>query len=187
MHWCILRVSPSRTIKLADALAAYEAWTPRETYKRRIPRRPARETITIPIMPSYVFAPAHHINELIELALKSPFNTRRSQAWDNACPDFFLQRHPDRTGYAVTPDSQLNPLRLAERKDTPLDQVRTFAQGERVRLTEGGFDGMSGIVETSHGKYTLLAFPGFAIPIKVETLRLLPEVATIQPFAAQAA
>jgi transcription antitermination factor NusG len=175
-QWCILRVGASRTIRLADALAPFNAWTPRETFKRRIPRKTERETVTIPIMPTYVFAPAHYIMDLIELA----------QAWDKACPDFSLQRHPDRIGYAVTPDSQLNPLRLAERAGTPLEQVRTFAHGERVKLTEGGFSGMSGIVETSDGKFTMLAFPGFAIPIKVETLRLLPEAVTNAQFAAQA-
>lgn len=175
--WCILRTRASRTIELADALASMEAWTPLETFKRRIPRRNKRETITTPIMPTYVFAPAQSIMDLIAL----------SKAWDKPCPDFSLQRHPDRLGYAVVPDNQLNPLRIAERKATPLEQVRTFAPGERVRLTEGGFSGMSGIVQTSDGKHTLLAFPNFAIPIKVETLRLLPEAVIGEQIAAQAA
>lgn len=172
--WCILRVGASRTITLADSLAHLGAWTPRETFERRIPRKTERETITIPIMPTYVFAPAKHILDLIELA----------KAWNKPCPDFSLQRHPDRIGYAVTPDCQLNPLRIAERAGTPLEQVRTFDPGERVKLTEGGFSGMSGTVQTSDGKYTMLAFPNFAIPIKVETLRLLPEAVMNEQFAA---
>jgi hypothetical protein len=174
MAWCILRTGGSRTLRLADALAesGYEVWTPREIIRKRLPRRKAKAEHTAPIMPTFVFAQARHLPDLAAL----------SQSWRNPHGDFSVQRYNDR--YPLIADHELRPLRMAERKALPLEQVHTFDAGERVLLSEGGFSGMSGIVQTSDGRFTMVCFPGFAIPIKISTLLLLEESDTQAQLAA---
>ena len=180
-HWCILRTGGSKTLRLADALAeaGYQVWTPREEYKARLPRRKAKETRHIPIMPTFVFAHARHLVDLARFA-QTGLGTYREWCEDRQCevvkrfPDFSLQRYNDR--YPLIDDIELRPLRHAERRATPLEKVKTFNPGERIKLTEGGFAGMSGIVQTSDGKHTMVCFPNFAIPIKISTLLLLGEL-----------
>jgi transcription antitermination factor NusG len=166
MAWCILRTGGSKTLSLADALkqSGYEVWTPRETIRKRLPRRKAKAEHTAPIMPTFVFAHAKHLSDLAALA----------QSWKNPHPDFSVQRYNDR--YPLIADDELRPLRMAERKGTPLEHIKTFDPGEQIRLTEGGFAGMSGIVQTSDGKHTMVCFPGFNVPIKISTLLLLGEM-----------
>jgi hypothetical protein len=165
MAWCILRTGGSRTIPLADSLgkSGFDVWTPREIIRKRLPRRKAKDEYTIPIMATFVFANAKHLAELTSL----------SHSWRNPHPDFSVQRYNDR--YPIIADDELRPLRMAERKATPLEHVKTFDPGERIRLTEGSFAGLTGVVQTSDGRHTMICFPNFSIPIKISTLLLLEE------------
>jgi transcription antitermination factor NusG len=165
VRWCILRTGGKRTLRLADSLAlsGFEVWTPRETIRKRLPRRKAKADHTIPIMPTFVFANAAQLTDLAALAMRK----------NKAQPDFSVQQY--NRCYPLIDDHELDPLRVAERKGTPLEQVRQFTHGETVKLTEGGFAGMAGIVQTSDGKHTMVCFPGFTIPIKISTLHLLPD------------
>jgi transcription antitermination factor NusG len=126
-------------------------------------RRRAKAEHTAPIMPTFVFA---HIKHLAELAALS-------HSWRNPHPSFSVQRYNDR--YPIIADAELRPLRMAERQSIPLEHVKTFEPGERIRLTEGSFAGLTGIVQTSDGRHTMICFPNFTIPIKISTLLLLEE------------
>jgi hypothetical protein len=179
MDWCILRTGGSRTLRLADALArnGFEAWTPRETIRKRLPRSRAQACHIAPIMPTFVFARAAHLQDLAELAMRT----------NKDAPDFSVQQY--NRAYPLIADHQLNPLRIAERKGTPLEKVRQLIPGELVKMTDGGYAGMNGIVQSTKGEYTLVCFPGAtgqfgSIPIKISTLHLLPDTVNHAQIAA---
>jgi len=165
--WFILRMAGPRTLAVADSLkdAGYEAWTPLGSSSKRKSRKPGVEAKAVPVMPTYVFARDHHLHDLLAEAARPV----------SAHPAFSVFRWDGRI--PLIADRSLDYLRRGEarylRKLREAQPVKRFAAGETVQLTEGGFAGMSGMVETSQGKFTLVCFPGFSTPIKVATLLLL--------------
>lgn len=176
-QWCILRMAAARTLSVAKSLArdGFDVWTPVEVRQQRRARSRERVEKEIALMPTYVFAPAERLRDLVSLSVLqfSPY------------PDFTVFRYQDR--FPVIADETLRPLRIAERKGTPLEKVRKFTQGERVKLLERGFEGLSGIVETDDGKFALVCFPGFNIPIKVASMHLLTDEPQSETKVVQAA
>lgn len=179
--WCILRTSGSSTMGLARGLreAGYDAWTPVEVQNRRRPRSKDRYDKESALMPSYVFADASRLADLLALSKKPAQCYRR---WDkdsgefvvHGIPYFSVFRYDDR--FPVIADGSLEPLRRIERRTAPKPTAPVFSRGDHVKLVEGGFAGMSGVVETSKGDYSLVCFPNFNIPIKIASLLLLPDV-----------
>lgn len=165
--WFILRCSGANTLKLAASLdgTGFEVWTPTETLRKREGAMRRRRSDTIPVMPSYVFARRPHLFDLLE----------ESQAQFSEHPDFSVFRHLDR--FPLISDEALDPLRVAERRRQPFEKVARFTRGEMVRLMEGGFAGLTGVVELTRGQYTLVTFPGFPMPIKISSLLLKTDVA----------
>lgn len=176
--WCILRMAAGRTLAVADALCAagIEAWTPREEHSRRVPRSTARRSIVAPVTPTIVFARYDRLGDLLALS-KSPQQTY--QQWDaergcmvtHGIPYFTVFRFQD--GYPRIADRDLDALRLAEKRGAKQQKVRQFMVGDAVRLPDAGFDGLIGEVEDVAGRYTMVLFPGFTLPIKVEPKHLL--------------
>jgi hypothetical protein len=170
--WFILRMAGPRTLAVADSLkdAGFDAWTPIGSSSRRKSRKPGVEAKGVPVMPTYVFARDHHLHELLAEASRPV----------SAHPAFSVFRWDGRI--PLIADRSLDYLRRGEarylRRVREGQPVKRFAEGERVQLSDGGFAGMSGIVETSKGKFTLVCFPGFAMPIKVATMLLLGDDAT---------
>jgi hypothetical protein len=173
-HWCILRTGGKRTLRLADSLLDHgiEAWTPKETRKLRLPRTREVTHRTLPIMPTFVFARARHLPDLAAIArdYRSPH------------PGFSIQLYQNE--YPLIAGSELRALRDAERRSIPLEQVSPFQTGEHVRMTDGGFSGLTGIVERSDGKHTMICFPGSKLSVKISTLLLRQEYATDEQIAA---
>lgn len=165
--WCILRTGGGSTLPLARSLerGGFHAWTPVEFQTRRVGRNRERVEREVCVMPTYVFAKAYHLPDLVAL----------SMAQFSPHPDFSVFRYFDR--FPLIADDSLSHLRAIERRTAPKPAAPVFSQGERVRLTEGGFAGMSGVVETSKGEYTLVCFPNFQIPIKIASFLLLPDMA----------
>ncbi len=190
--WCILRTSGSSTMPLARGLreAGYDAWTPIEIQNRRRGHSRDRIDREAAIMPSYVFADAARLAELLALSKRPAQCYRR---WDKAKAEFVIHgipyfsvfRYDDR--FPVIADGSLEPLRVIERRTAPKAIAPVFSQGDRVKLVEGGFAGMSGVVETSKGEYSLVCFPNFPIPIKIASLLLLQDMVSSDHTAAQAA
>lgn len=168
-HWFILRTAGPRTLSVADSLkeGGFDVWTPVGAASKRKPRKPGVQAKPVAVMPTYVFAREHHLHALLRLAVQPasshpPFSVFR---WDGRIP--------------LIADRSLEYLRRGEarflRRMKEGQPLRNFAAGERVQVAEGGFAGMSGMVETSRGKFTLVCFPGFSMPIKVATLLLVDE------------
>ena len=165
--WLILRMSGPRTLAVADSLkdAGFDAWTPVGSSSKRKSRKPGVEAKPVPVMPTYVFARDHHLHDLLAEASR-PVSSHPAFSvfrWDGRIP--------------LIADRSLDYLRRGEarylRRVREGQPVKQFAAGESVQLSEGGFAGLSGMVETSKGKYTLVCFPGFNTPIKVATLLLV--------------
>lgn len=159
--WAILRCSNCKTLDLAASLneAGFEAWSPVEIATKRVPRANVKRKVAIALLPSYVFAGAAHLLELLEI-INQPVSAHAK---------FRLLREADRI--PLIPDAALAPLRRAERYRKPLE--RGLAPGEKVRLTEGAFAGCNGVVQTARGKYAMVVIPGFRMPLKIAEWHLL--------------
>jgi transcription antitermination factor NusG len=171
--WCILRMASGDTLKVAKSLsdAGLTVWTPVERHTSRKPRSQARTDRTFALMPSYVFG---HVRDLDEL-LRAALSPKRDS------PAFSVFHHLG--GIPLIADYELEALRGEEaRLGRVFDKHQrkgqrgpTFGQGETVKITEGGFAGLSGVVQDQRGQYTLVSFDGFHGPVKVSSLLLLSD------------
>lgn len=172
--WCILRTSSGKTLPLARSLAAagFEVWTPVLTRKRRR----ARSKVTVEqegaMMPTFVFARAAHLPELI--ALRSQPISRH--------PSFSIFRWVGRT--PLIADGDMAALRDVEdqeyervRRAALRAQRKAFPVGERVRVVEGTFGGMTGIVERGDSKEAFVNFGG-QMRVRVATWLLASDAVT---------
>lgn len=172
--WIILRTSGRMTLKLAETLAedGFEVWTPAEVKKVRIPRANVRRDVKLPIMPSYVFAKASHLIELLQLA-KLEVKPRRGLGWGKpAHASFSVMRHSDMIPFIS--DAHLQALRTIEAKRAPKRKAeRALPKGLQVRVSDqgGSFQGMSGTVERSDQGHTLVCFSGRYV-VKIATFLL---------------
>lgn len=151
--WCILRTSPGRTITVVRSLeqAGIEVWTPVEVIKQRIPRSHKTFAREIPIMPTFAFARARHLGELLRICA-APVSEH---------PPFSVFRHAGRFPFIA--DADVVSLRLAEERKLKArlrETKREFAPGAAVKVPDGPFAGMSGIVEEGDGRFALVAFGG---------------------------
>lgn len=147
-QWCVLRVAGRSTLALAASLgrAGYEVWTPTETRTVRVPRANVRRTVTLPLMPSYVFAKATRLLDLFQLA-DEPLPHARFSVWH------------DQNRIPLIADRHLANLRRLEAKRTPRKKAeRSFAPGAEVKVGAGAFGGMIGRVERSDTGQTLVCF-----------------------------
>lgn len=178
--WCILRTSGRATLSLAASLsnAGFDVWTPIQIEQRRTPRSKAKVEWPAPIMPTFVFARADCMPEMLAL----------SKTAVKAHADFSVFRFQGRI--PLLKDYALEPLRTAERRVTPITKRRPFRKGETVRIPEGSFAGMSGVVQQDDGRYTLVCFGG-RVQVKIATFLLQQDVANkpqpVMGTAAQAA
>jgi transcription antitermination factor NusG len=163
--WCILRTSPGRTLSLAKSLSnvGLDVWTPTQTHDRRRPRSKETVQIEAPIMPTFVFARASLVPELMRLRMLevSPH------------PGFSLFQHMGRT--PLIADREIANLRvieeLAARARLKKSHRYVFPAGEKVRVAEGNFVGLEGVVEGGDGKFALVCFGG-AMQFKIATFLL---------------
>lgn len=162
--WCILRCSSNSTLPLARSLAraGIEAWTPIEQQVRRVPRASVKRTIQVALIPGYLFARTSDMGEVLAI-MNSPSKDHR---------DFRLFKHNG--GVPVIPDSQLAPLRLLERKSKAKAEAPRMKAGDTVRLTDGGFAGMTGTIESMGSNFAMVQIGAFKMPIKVAAYYLLP-------------
>lgn len=171
--WCILRCQGRATLRLAETLAkdGFEVWAPKETRRIRIPRANVRREAVLPLMPSYVFARARHLVDMLELAAM-PVKPRRGAG---PAHDGFTVMHWHE-GIPLVSDASLNGLRYLEVKRTPRKRAEcAFTPGLHVRVkTEGGsFAGMKGKVERSDIGTTLVLFDS-RMTVKISTSLLEP-------------
>jgi transcription antitermination factor NusG len=169
--WVILRMASGDTLRLVKSLrgAGIEAWAPIEKRVGKMPRTGASFDKESALMPSYVFAPVEHVDELLRLAHEQ----RRAH------PKFAVFRH--RGGIPLIADDQLDALRSEEaRKGRVFEKWRRrgskgpkLAPGTFVRLPDGPFQGFTGIVEDVQGQFTLVCAAIFGRPVKLKVASCL--------------
>lgn len=174
--WCILRMASADTLKTILALteSGMVAWTPVEKRYGVMPRTKAPFDKDVPLMPSYVFARAENINELLRLAMMPGDG-----------PRFSVFRYGN--GIPLIADSELDDLRHEEeRKRKVFDRWRRRGRnapklqpGTEVRMPGGPYAGYSGIVEGSQGQFTIVNIDAFGTQhsLKVASLLLAPDMA----------
>lgn len=182
--WFIIRTASADTLKVNDGLLAhgFEVWTPIEHRRGKMPRTRKIYDKRFALMPSYCFARVYQIDALLTFAAMP---TRDF-------PSFSVFTF--KGGVPLVADDQLTGLReeeartqrvfhRAKRRDAK--GIR-FDPGDPIKLTDGPFAGMSGVVEGTQGQYTLVEMQifGRAFPMKVASLLLLPDVATANVIAA---
>lgn len=155
--WFVLRTSGPLTVPMSRKLRreGYEVWTPVE--RKRNGRGNVRR---IPVMPSYIFAPEAHLDNLYELA-------ERTELFSVFCE---AERVP------IIEDGQIRRLRVALLPPRKKPKQETFEPGAIVRIPEGIGAGLSGQVVYSDGKWTLVCFGG-SIDLKISTFKLKPNSA----------
>lgn len=164
-HWCILRTAGSSTLGLVRSLsnAGFDAWTPIEVQVKRNRRSGERLERMVAVMPTYVFVRADHLPDLAMLC-QLPISQH---------PQFSIFMHAGQ--FPMVEDGELSALRDIERKAAAKNEPVKFRTGDMVRPTSSGFEGLTGqVVKDSDGKHTLVAFPGFHIPIIFASWKLEP-------------
>jgi transcription antitermination factor NusG len=162
MAWCILRCSDQATMPLVKSLAraGIDLWTPVERVTKRVPRANIKRSVEQPLLPSYIFAAASHLPELFGI-INAPKREHR---------DFRLFKHNG--AIPLVADETLSPLRLLERKSKA--ETAQLKRGDAVRLTDGGFAGMSGEIEATGPKFAMVRLNGFPQPLRIANYYLLP-------------
>lgn len=179
--WCILRTAAPRTLKLAEALNAdgFSAWTPKVVLRRRKPRSKLFDEVPAPVTPTFVFAPAEHVRALIVA----------SRGEGAALPGFSVFHHGGRV--PLISDADLRNLRAIEDQDQErarrarLKLHRAVVPvGTEIKMEQGGFAGLTGVVTSSDGKVAVVRFGGM-MEVKIATF-LLPEdvLGTELPYSA---
>ncbi len=172
--WFICRMANVDTVKTYRALQAngFEVWTPIERKVRRTPRKRVSYDHEAPLTPSYVFARVEHLDDILNLSLRT----------NRGIPRFSVF-HRQLGGVPLIADSALDQLRMEEDRLAAIftkakragQKAPTFEKGAVVKLEEGPLMGMSGIVEGQQGQYTLVSYAGFHEPIKISSILLLDE------------
>ena len=164
-QWCILRTGGSRTLPLCRSLVAagLDAWTPTGVADRRRGRMRARVEVPAPILPTFVFASAQHVDDLLAL----------SSSLTNPHPSFSVFKYEGRV--AIVSESELGQLRTEEGRIALVRKRRerhVFEKGAKVEVPDGPFAGLTGVVEDGgNGKFTLVMFGEMPIQIASFLLR----------------
>lgn len=173
--WCILRTAGRTTLSLAASLAedGFEVWTPVETVTKRVPRMNARRTIRQAILPTYVFARAAHLVDLLQLAAM-PVKPRRGKGLLQPAHGAFTVLH----AFGKIPmvaDRHFAELRNLEARRTPTEKAgKALTVGIGVRIKGGAAQGMKGTVERSTRAHTVVCI-NERYTVKIATCLLDPD------------
>ena len=166
MRWVILQTP--RALELAEQLdlAGFRVWTPKQTIRKRLPRSRKRIRETRALVPGFVFAESRQAFELVAVERTAP---------EGGLPPFKVMRQNSQI--PTIADSELDGLRFEESKRLkqsakPQAKPPEFDIGEVVNLPGAGFEGMSGRVIETKGRYTLLEVKGFTDGLRVDSVAL---------------
>lgn len=118
------------------------------------------------MLPTFVFVDADRLVELVRY--------ERSPASPHPPYSVFRFNHL----VPLLSDTAIEALRMSERKAVPKAERRTLSIGSTIRLPDGPFAGLNGVVQSSDGGYTLVAFGGL-MEVKIETFILTGDA--VQP------
>jgi hypothetical protein len=174
-HWIILRCSPSKTLRLAESLAAdgFDVWTPVTTERVDVPRMNAKREVRLPMLGGFVFAGSRHLLDMLDLAAMPVKPRRGAGLMMPAHADFSVFHHLDRI--PLIDDRELNALRRIARRRTIAPKAAALKKYQIVRVEDEGncFQGKTGVVQASNPKETAVCFDG-RWSVKISTFILRP-------------
>lgn len=180
--WIILRTAGRSTLVLAKTLEqdGFDVWTPSRTQTIRIPRMNVRREVTIPLLPSFLFARSGHLFDLLQLE-KMPMKTRRIVGIREPQyhRDFHVFRYLD--SIPMIADKHLDPLRDKEREAIPKKSRPRFDRGTDVLVNNGAFQGLKGRVERCRSGYALVIFTDWKRPVQIPTFLLAEDTSFSEP------
>src|SRR5690349_1505796 len=186
--WFILRTAGRSTLSLAASLCedGFEVWTPIRTQRIRVPRMNVKRDVKLPLLPSFVFARAPHLVDLLELASMVEKPRRDPNGGRSSRPahrDFSVFHHLDRI--PMIEDRHLEPLRTKELEIIPKRDAPRFDRGASVRVGSGAFQGLKGRVERCKSGYALVIFNDWRRPVNIPTWLLREDEAIIATSVAK--
>lgn len=167
--WVILRMASADTLKVARSLtdAGLQVWTPIEKRVGRTEESRSRFPYEHALLPSYAFGRAEHIDELLRIAVHP----------GREHPRFSVMRYQN--SIPLIADDQLAALRGIEHELDYLFRSKEkgpeFVSGDEVRMTEGAYEGLVGIVEGKRGKAFAVRLSGFDRTVEVASFLLVSE------------
>jgi preprotein translocase subunit YajC len=204
-RWCILRTGGPQTLKLVAALNSrgIPAWTPTATVRRKRPGNrhkilplPKSIELSAPIVPTFAFAPASALNELLAIRGEPinglpPFSVLRigertafvrdrglralRDEEDGAAARYaaLIQAEAEAKTAEEAKRARVALLRNEQARRKALREVRReFEPGDSVTVSKAsGFAGMTGVVRSGDGKSFMIRFGG-ALEIKIEAWQL---------------
>lgn len=186
--WIILRTQGRSTLTLAETLCkdGFDVWTPAHKQIVRIPRMNVKREITLPILPSFIFARSDHLHELLQLE-KMPMKARRVvPEFRRDMPNearyhrnFHVFRYLD--SIPMIADRHLDPLRVKEREAVPKKARARFDRGAGVSVNNGPFQGLKGRVERCRSGYALVIFDDWKRPVQIPTFLLAEDTSFLEP------
>lgn len=167
--WIILRVAGRSTLTLASTLGedGFDVWTPTRKQVIRVPRMNVRREISLPLLPSFVFARSRHLIDLLELANQDEKSRRGPGGQRPAHRDFAVFHFSDRI--PMIADADLEPLRIREAELVAKKDRPKFADGAGVRVIRGAFEGLVGRVERCRKGHALVIFTDWKRPVQIPT------------------
>lgn len=181
--WCILRTCGGKTLPLARSLAeaGFEVWTPEVGVVRRFGRKRDRQERPAPLVPTFVFARADRLHDLIATRLDL-----RSKH-----PAFSVFHHLSRP--VLVADRELGRLREVEERyrqqaarraaADARGKAEPYATGAVLPFDKGAWTGLTAKVEQSDKRTTWLCFGG-SLRLKIETSILRQDGIAPAPSAA---
>lgn len=156
--WVILTTAGRQTLPLEESLSdmRFEVWTPKVEDRPDKLRCRVRHIPFKSLVPRFVFARECHVDQLqtMEHVETGPF------------PQFSIMRRAD-GGIPLIADRSLDGFRDYEKQERfahlrTAPPEKTYQRGEKVNLVVGAFggsfDGMTGIVEKTKGKFVVVMF-----------------------------
>ena len=175
--WCIVQTSSGRTLALADALAdaGFDVWTPRGLTTVRKGRSKAPRDRAFAVMPGLVFVDADRLADLAHI-LNAPVNPYPAFTIFHAAGRVPLIASQEIDGFRHAEqqaDREWEHVLRARQKK----QRHTVAVGTEIRMSEGPFAGMQGVVVDSNDKAAKVRFTLFGMLSEVEIASwlLLPD------------
>ena len=171
--WIILRTSAGRTLGLAASLTedGFEAWAPSYRDTVKIGRSKLTRKVRRPLLATFVFVRARHLVDMLALAAMDEKPRRGAGGRKAAHAPFTVFHDNDRVPRIR--DGSLEPLRVAEARRVPMKHRPTYPKGARVRVAAGVlFSGLTGVVQKSDGKITVVCFGDSRQRWKIETFLL---------------
>ncbi len=183
MSWCILRMRGHSTLDVVTSLRerGLEVWTPTGMQRRYRPRSTKFVDKKAPLLPTFAFARSHHIPQLLAISHSLgpdhlPFTVFQRGDIIPTAPDAAVRPLMDyEDAQRASWDGFIEAQARKDRQKRKKSAARAYVMGQRVRLENPAFAGLTGeIVMIKNNGDLVLEFAGFARGTTVPSCDVVP-------------